>query len=335
MKVILTKPPIPVLWLDTWFILELAAALLSNDDKRKKHADDIVEKIITLTQEKKVLCPKGDQNIEIEVSNNTKIVEKAREIQARMSLGISLNFYAAVENTQVQRMMKAVIEGKREIEFSYKDIFADDPIRTIDRKERFIIDVVIPQTQEQIDQQIEIHKSIAEDWEKLRLDAHATKRTYDKTLELEFQGKADAIKHLIDRLALKQIQGVSISQDEYGQAVDVAGGPIGWWSHYSGEENSLNSVLNFYRSSKYAQIPFVNVGTRLLAELVTGNETVNPSDVMDIHHLSTVLPYATYMVVDKRMRNRIEGKTNLEKEYPGVIIKWQEVLPLLESLEKS
>ena len=83
----------------------------------------------------------------------------------------------------------------------------------------------------------------------------------------------------------------------------------------------------------YEQIPFVNVGTRLLAELVSGNEAVSPGDVMDIHHMSTILPYASYVVADKRVRNRLEERTQLMKDHPAKLLKWTDVLPLLESLD--
>jgi len=70
MKIILTKPPIPILWLDTWCILEMAAALDSIDISRRKNAKKILDKIISLTKKKKLICPEGDQDIEIGVSNN-------------------------------------------------------------------------------------------------------------------------------------------------------------------------------------------------------------------------------------------------------------------------
>lgn len=111
MKIKLTKPPIPILWLDTWCILKMAAALDSKDIPRRENAEKILDKIISLTKKKKLICPEGDQDIEIGVSNNTKIVEKCREIQAQMSLGISLNIYIAIEHLQIQRMMKAIIEN--------------------------------------------------------------------------------------------------------------------------------------------------------------------------------------------------------------------------------
>lgn len=333
MKILLTKPPIPILWLDTWCILEMAAALDSKDVQRSENAGKILDKIISLTRKKKLICPEGDQDIEIGVSNNTKIVEKSREIQAQMSLGISLNIYVAVEHLQIQRMMKGVIEKNAEVEFPWKDIFADDPIRIIDRKDKFIVSVHIPQSQQQIDDQIATHKSIAQDWEALRQDARAKKRDYQTTLALEFRGAAETIAHVMANITAKTIHKMPISDKEYMQSVDIVGTPLAWWEHYSGKQDALKEVLAFYASSEYKQIPYVNVGTRLLAELVSGNEAVSPSDVMDIHHISTVLPYVSYVVADKRVRNRLEGRTQLLKDYPVKLIKWNEILPLLESLD--
>ena len=134
-------------------------------------------------------------------------------------------------------------------------------------------------------------------------------------------------------ITAKTIHKLPISDKEYMQSVDIAGTPLAWWEHYSGKQDALADVLAFYSSTEYTQIPFVNVGTRLLAELVSGNETVSPGDVMDIHHMSTVLPYVSYVVADKRVRNRLEGRTQLLKDYSVKILKWQEVLPLLESLD--
>lgn len=333
MKISISKPPIPILWLDTWCILEMAAALNSEDVPRKENVERILDRIISLTKKKKIICPEGDQDIEISVSNNLKIVEKSREIQARMSLGISLNIYVAVEHLQIQRMMKAVIEKRSEVEFLCKDIFADDPIRTIDKNDKFIVSVHIPKSQEQIDEQISVHKSIAQDWESLRQDARKNRKKYEETLAHEFKGVAEAITHVMTNIAAKTIHKLPISEKEYMQSVDIAGTPLAWWEHYSGKQDSLPEVISFYSSVEYAQIPFVNVGTRLLAELVSGNEAVTPSDVMDIHHMSTVLPYASYIVADKRVRNRIEGRTKLLKDYPVKLLKWSEVLPLLESLD--
>jgi len=311
----------------------MAAALDSADIPRRENAEKILHKIISLTKKKKLICPEGDQDIEIGVSNNKKIVEKSREIQAQMSLGISLNIYVAVEHLQIRRMMKAVIEKQPKVEFPWKDIFADDPIKTIDRNDKYIVSVHIPQTQKQINDQIAVHKSIAKDWEALRQNARAKKIKYDTILARELKGSAEAIAHVMANIVAKTIHKIPISDEEYMQSVDIAGTPLSWWEHYSGKQDALTEVLAFYSSAEYAQIPFVNVGTRLLTELVSGNEAVSPGDVMDIHHMSTILPYASYVVADKRVRNRLEGRTQLMKDYQAKLLKWTDVLPLLESLD--
>src|SRR5579872_3253117 len=109
MKASITKPPVPILWLDTWFVIDLTKAL--NNEKSqigKENAEKIFDKVVELTRKKKILCPEGDQGIEIE--NGGRLVDEARKFQAQLALGVSLDFYAGVEHMQIQRMMEAVIK---------------------------------------------------------------------------------------------------------------------------------------------------------------------------------------------------------------------------------
>lgn len=331
MKVKLIKPPIPILWFDTWFIIDLTKALNSERSQiGKENADKIFDKVTSLTRQKKIICPEGDQGIEIE--DGGRLVAEARKFQAQLSQGISLQYWAGVEHMQIQRMMKAVIENSQTVEFPWDDIFTRDPIEEIDRNDPFIISVNFDPTPQELRERQEINKSIAKDWESLRIEALKNKQSYDSKLDQEFKGKAEAIEHVMARLAAKRIHKQEISMDEYSQAIAVAGTPLSWWETYSGRQDSLGEVLAFFRSPEYRLIPYANVSTRLLAELASGNERIEPSDVMDIHHMATVLPYASYIVPDKRIWNRIEGKTKLSKEYPCKLLKWREVLPLLKKL---
>ena len=139
--------------------------------------------------------------------------------------------------------------------------------------------------------------------------------------------------HVMQSLAVKTILKKEITVDDMLQAAAITGQPLSWWEHYSGKEDAFDDVIAFFKSPEHRLIPFTNVSTRLLAELASGNEKIYPSDVMDIHHIGTILPYATYIVVDKRIRNRLEGKTRLLKDYPAKLLKWQEVIALLESIK--
>lgn len=333
MLIKIEKPPIPVLWLDTWFILELTKALNGSSKKDKKWADEIVDKIISLTKQKRILCPEADQGIEIEVSNNRSLVENAGRLQAQLSLGISLHFHAAAKSLQIQRMMEAVIKNKKEVTFPWKDLFNDDPIEVIDRADKFIVSVISRPPLNQIKKTIKTNKSIATAWEKLRKKARKNKQNYETTLSLEFGGRAEAMIHTMSFLAAKTLHKKRIFIKDILNASELVGKPLGWWERYSGKSDALVDVLKFYKSEEYKQIPAVNIDTRLLAELACGNEPINPSDVMDIHHVSTVMSYAHYMLVDKRMRNRIVDKLKLTKDYPCIILRPQDLMPLLKSLE--
>lgn len=331
MKIDITKSPIPILWLDTWFLLDLARALNSDSTERKVWAQNTVNKVIALTKQKKILCPQADQGMEIELSNNQKLVETAQRLQTQMSVGISMHFHAAVENLQIQRMMKAVIQKQTQVTFPWEDIFMDDIIREIESKEPWLITVHSRPKPHMIAKQIKTNKSIATAWEKLRKKARKIKQTYEQTLERESKGKSEAMVHVMAHLAAKTLHKKRIFVADLLRADELIGKPLAWWERHSGKQDVLNDVLRFYRSEEYMQIPTVNIGCRLLSELASGNEAVSPSDVMDIHHVETVFPYATYMVVDKRIRNRIE-RIKLDKEYSCKLLKWQETLPLLEKL---
>ncbi len=328
----LTKPPIPILWLDTWFIIDLTKALNGERSQiGKENAEKIFDLVVNLTKQKKLICPEGDQGIEIE--DGGRLIEEARKFQTQLSQGISLHFWAGVEHQQIQRMMKAVIEKDKSVEFPWEGIFTRDLIEDIERKDPYIVSVHIDPRPEELKKRQDINKSVSTDWEKLRQDALKSKQSYSERLQIEFKGIADAIVHVMANAAAKTIHKMPLSDDEYSQLTAVAGTPLSWWEHYSGKQDVLNDVLKFYRSPEYSLIPYVDVSTRLLSELITGNEVIQPSDVMDIHHIATVLPYATYIVPDKKIKNRIEGKkTNLAKDYPCEILKWQNVLPLLEKL---
>lgn len=334
MEINITKPPIPLLWIDTWRILDLVKALNGKDPVRRSLAERTVNLIIKLTREKKLICPEGDQGDEIEVSNNETLVENARRLQAQISQGISLHYYATVEDMQIQRMIEAFVKNKDSIIFPWKDIFADDPIAVIDRKDQFIVSVHIPFSRKKLNERIALHQSIAADWEVIRQEALRNKQKYQSKLEQEFGGKAEVFIHVLRDLAVKTIAQQEIDIDTMIRVAEITGRPLAWWERYSGKKDDIKGLVAFFQSEEYKLIPSVRVGTKLLAELVSGNEIVSQGDVMDIHHMSTILPFASYLVVDKRVKNRIEGKTKLIKEYDFKLLKWQELLPFLEKLDK-
>lgn len=331
MKISIKKPPMPILWLDTWCILELESKLNRGSFREKLWAEEITELIKLLTKQKKLLCPEADQGLEIELSNNKKIVKNAQRILAQLSLGISLHFHATVQNLQTRLMMKAVINNN-DVIFDWKDLFSENPIKIIDRNDKFIISVVSNPPKKQIGKTLKMYKSISSEWERLRKSARKSKQDYETTLDLEYGGRANAMMHIMALLAVKKIYNKRITVHDLLTADELIGKPLTWWEQYSGNRDSLLDVLKFYKSEEYRNIPTVNIGTRLLAELACGNEIIKPSDVMDIHHISTIMPYAEYMVVDNRMRNRVVDKLKLVEDYPCRILKLVDLLPSLKTL---
>jgi len=94
-------------------------------------------------------------------------------------------------------------------------------------------------------------------------------------------------------------------------------------------------MLGFFKSEHYLKIPYVNIHSRLISDLIVGNEEPRSSDYFDIIMISMILPFANYLVTDGSMKNRISDKLKLTKpsgQYDCKIIKHSEVGDLIDSL---
>lgn len=70
----------------------------------------------------------------------------------------------------------------------------------------------------------------------------------------------------------------------------------------------------FFRSPHYFAVPRVSISAMLVAKILTGQKRIEASDVMDVEHLSLMLPYADVMVVDRAMKG-IVRQLKLDRAY--------------------
>jgi len=254
MNIEITQPPIPVLWLDTWCLLTLTRALIGVDETKKAEAEEVIRLVTKLTNERKLLCPEGDQGIEIEQSNNDSLVESARSLQARLSQGIKLQYFQTIHDLQVQRMMKAVAHGDSKVVFPWTDIFYRDPISELETAGQFIVSVRLTPSRDDLDARIASNKSLATQWELIRLKSQSSNRKYEPQLEAEFKTESIAIRKILNELAMKQLSGETATVDELLVALGVVGKPLSWWKRATGNEVDLVGALAFFESEDYRRI---------------------------------------------------------------------------------
>ena len=127
------KFPIPLIWIDTSILIKIAKVKSGEKlgEQEKQRVEYLYEVIIDKTKEKKLICPKADQQYEIEIGE--RLEEECRDIQSKLSLGIRFKHRKAVDDFLIGKFMKAYIDKDKEIDLTCKELFyGGDPIKELD-----------------------------------------------------------------------------------------------------------------------------------------------------------------------------------------------------------
>jgi len=311
MKVNLIKSEIPVLWLDNWFVWQ---------------TDDIFwKKLAVLVLEKKIIVLDTGQYAEMleRYSDPSKLTEKLRRIlsiyQAIATPYISTD-HSSFLGRQTAIAIKAYAEGKDELVFNFEDLF--DPL--------------IQELTPLLDLNNQMHGDtwgtprkfkglsldISIDWASIRKGALANKETLSVRREKELLGMHDAIRNI----------AMGSNAVRKKNVVDYY---LRKWSKNTGNDN-LDKMLEFFKSDHYQAIPYVEVHSWLISDLITGAREPKSSDYFDIIMIAMALPFADYMILDKDMRGRIvDNRLKIispKGSYKTKLIKQNEVEDLLNQL---
>jgi hypothetical protein len=92
------------------------------------------------------------------------------------------------------------------------------------------------------------------------------------------------------------------------------GGLVHEWEMRGGQPRGLRGLASFMSSLHFAAQPFQDVSSALHARLVTGTEPIQAGDIMDVEHIAGVLPYADFMIVDRKMKHYVQSM-GLDQQY--------------------
>jgi len=109
--------------------------------------------------------------------------------------------------------------------------------------------------------------------------------------------------------------------------------PLILWKHYGGEEDALRGLYNFYGSEHYKTLPYISISSEMWAHLLVAGQAIRPSDVMDVRHISTFLPYCHVMVIDGSMIELVKTKLGLGDRYRTELVKFSGLRDLLKEIE--
>lgn len=289
------KCPIPIILLDTSVLLKLALLKLGRlSDVERPRLQRLRDQIYSLTRAGKLLCPEAGQPLEVWAGRS-----EFMDILDELSLGVSTREKRGIENVQVERLMASYIEREKSVTFRYTDAFVSDPIRMAQEAltSRYIVtvDMGLLATVDRIKSE---RRGIHTEWEALR------KRCAEEGIKYEEQLQREKFGWIKSIISLNVCDLIYI------------------WDLQGGQPKGIEGLMNFLYSPYFSSAPSVEISSTLVARLMVGATPIAHGDAMDIDHISSMLPYADFLVVDRRMKNavrslRLDSKYNTEVCYIG------------------
>jgi hypothetical protein len=283
------RSPIKVLWLDTGCIWKLDMS--------------VWQKIAKLVLEEKIIVVDTGQLAEMRerYSNGLITLNDASRTKLGIYEAIVGEFIATDHSSflskEIKQAMEYYIKGESQLKYNFLDLFDGfmlDLIPLLDELNK------IYQTKWGTARAFKtLSTDIITDWKALRQNAKSRKQTFEERRMEELLGMHEAIDN------------VSKSSNLIRKK-NLLGHYLKRWKRASGNED-LDQILEFFKSEYYQTIPYVDVHSWLISDLIVGNEEPRSSDYFDVVMISMILPFADFMVVDGPMRNRIVNQVKLVK----------------------
>lgn len=305
-KVKIRKSTVPIIWLDTSIITNIAQwkhDLCSLDKIQEERISKLYDQIYEYTRAGKLICPLAEQEAEIWVER-----DKWLDTMNLLSLGIETEALQAIHDKQFHIFMKASVDKDREVILSYDDAFHSDPVEELMEtlSDPFNVNVKMPILFGE-DFQKRLKQNLLNELNEQRKRNVQAKVPFETQLEAEYMGELNAL--LI--LKKKFISGNWIDEEEKFNSICGAinlNRQLEMCASLTGKAQDYEGLIGFYKSQYCRSMPYTNISCNMTARIMIDKQPIKSGDMMDIKHASTLMPYSDLFVTDRAMsaflRNR-------------------------------
>lgn len=329
MKSIISKPSIPILYLDTCFFIETMR------HKKKSISSEILTQnqlLIDIIREKskemKLICPSGDQDEEYEQGKQYE--SELRQLQTQISLGISARHHYGVYQWQTQVAARAFVNQTKKVEYDYRCIFDVDPKKQLESqlKSQFLVNVNIPVPAEELVKRKKTNNELAMQFETMRQEKMKMKKGFMDWVTEENLGTHEVVIFTIKSYFHKLSAGKLLSkEDKTGLA--ILADMMGYLSHYSEKDASIQESLEFLKSEYFFSVPYIDVQSQLYASMWVQSGSIKKTDNFDFQQACQMLPFSSFYLTDSAFKHRLTSNPlRLDKKFDTKIYSMREV-PLL------
>jgi hypothetical protein len=324
MKYLIEKSSVPVLWLDTFAITQIAYAIFQKEQGQKynKKLFEQFTQLVHLRVAKKIIIFESDQLLEIAVRE--ELVKLSKRVLSQLSGGLIVHSWE-VREKQLMLALNAFAKTSTTETINWSDIYSDDPL-----KDRGILGFLIRcdfGINLRLNQKRKMDAAIYSNWKNIRnkYSNSSNKSNFLKQYKLE--------KSSGSRLAQDTISKVNegIFTKHHPLYFNLIDGPGSYLDALIPNVTSPESIMiDFYKSSYFIDLPMKDISSILFAERLCGSEDIKKSDQTDIENISAFLPYVNYMIIDKAMADKVI-KHKLDKKYNAKIIRLNDLDEVIKS----
>lgn len=318
----------PVLWLDTFAITQIATAIFQKKQGRNynKRLFEQYIQLVRLRVANKIIIFESDQLLEIAVRQ--ELLRLSGRVLSQLSGGLIVRPWEAKEK-QLMQALNAFVKKSTKSTIRWDDIYSDDPL-----KDRSVLGILVRcdvGVNARLNQKKQADEVVHNNWLKIREQyvGNATKINFQKQRELEKCGSAKLAQDIIFKLKNGDL---TEGHPLYYELIKKPG--LYLQSHMPNIVNFEPAVVDFYKSSYFTDLPINDISSTLFAEKLCGNESLKQSDQADIDNIAAFLPYVNYMVIDSSMADKV-NKHKLDKKYSTNLIRLKELDKFIKAAKQQ
>lgn len=310
-KVNIEKSSVPIVWIDTSIITNMTI-WKNNPGQLDNITCERHENLYNLLYENsragKIICPASEQEGEVWIDR-----EQWLDTIHTLSLGIECTDYISIQDVQLKKGMEHYHSKKTNINFSYNDIFYEDPaeeLKSILKSPIFITlnDNILFGAEYNKKSKKELINLLNEQ----RKSNVENKLTLESQIEAEYTGEIEGLIRMFN----DQMQG-NMRDEQYD--FNSFWGSIGlykrlqFWNYAGNSEEDMEGFLDFHRSEFYKSLPIVDLSCSLIAKIMVDPQPIKTGDTKDIHHISSIMPFTDLFITDKPWSAYLNQKKFSEK----------------------
>ncbi len=316
------KSPVPMLWLDSSILMDLAKRG-EIEKARAKTLAKLREVVRKAVREERLICPEWEQVREYE---GRRLNAEIQEIAAGFSYGARCASSGRVQDQLVLRGLVAYIRGASSIHIPASDFFYDDPSQHVREalSSAYIVYVATERNAEWVAKRDKSRLSLAAELEKARVGQTIDRVRFDEQLAVEQRAVSRVMSEAVIEYRVKAQFG--LFDAKAFEAAQTYLMHLSMWRDLGGPGDELAGLFSFMNSPYYWELPTEDISCRLFADVLVNQAKVKSGDSNDISHLAMAIPVAHYVVTDKAMADRCRRR--------GIGTKWNTKIVSSKGLEK-